>query len=47
MIAGEDVEDEMQRQNEYKEQIKEIREMEEIEILFENENGFVAQIKSR
>lgn len=39
--------DEMQRQNEYKEQIKEIREMEEIEILFENENGFVAQIKGR
>ena len=29
------------------EQIKEIREMEEIEILFENENGFVAQIKGR
>ena len=39
--------DEMQRQNAYKEEIKEIREMEEIEILFENENGYVAQIKER
>ena len=29
--------DETQRQNAYKEEIKELREMEEIEILFENE----------
>ena len=39
--------DEMQRQNRYKEEIKEIREMDEIEILFENENGYVAKIKGR
>ena len=39
--------DEMQRQEAYKEEIKEIREMEEIEILFENENGYVAKIKGR
>ena len=39
--------DEMQRQESYKEEIKEIREMEEIEILFENENGYVAKIKGR
>lgn len=39
--------DEQQRQNAYKEEIKEIREMDEIEILFENENGYVAQIKGR
>ncbi|MBR3614033.1 MAG: hypothetical protein IKL55_02515 [Clostridia bacterium] len=39
--------DEMQRQNAYKEEIKEIREMENIEILFENENGYVARIKGR
>ena len=37
--------DEQQRQNAYKEEIKEIREMENIEILFENENGYVAKIK--
>ena len=39
--------DETQRQNAYKEEIKELREMEEIEILFENENGYVAEIKGR
>ncbi len=39
--------DEMQRQDAYKEEIKQIREMSEIEILFENENGYVAQIKGR
>ena len=39
--------DEMQRQEAYKEEIKEIREMEEIEILFENENGYIAKIKGR
>ena len=39
--------DESQRQKQYQEEIKEIREMDEIEILFENENGFVAQIKGR
>ena len=36
---------EQQRQDAYKEEITEIREMENIEILFENENGYVAQIK--
>lgn len=39
--------DEQQRQKEYQEQIEEIRKIENIEILFENENGFVAQIKGR
>lgn len=39
--------DEMQRQNLYKEEIEEIREMDDIEILFENENGYVAKIKGR
>lgn len=36
--------DEQQRQNAYKEEIKEIREMDNIEILYENENGYVAKI---
>lgn len=36
---------ELQRQNAYKEEIKQIRENENIEILFENENGYVAKIK--
>ena len=39
--------DEEQRQRNYKEEIKEIREMSEIEIIFENENGYVAKIKGR
>lgn len=39
--------DEEQRQNAYKEEIKEIKEMEDIEILFENENGYIAQVKGR
>lgn len=39
--------DEEQRQQAFKEEIKEIREMEDIEILFENENGYVAKIKGR
>ena len=39
--------DESQRQNAFKEEMKEIREMDEIEILFENENGYVAKIKGR
>ena len=39
--------DEQQRQKAFKEEIKEIREMEDIEILFENENGYVAKIKGR
>ena len=30
--------------NKYKEELKEIKQMDEIEILFENENGFVAKI---
>ena len=39
--------DEFQRQNAYKEEIKEIRKMNDVEILFENENGYVAKIKGR
>lgn len=38
---------ESQRQEAYKEEIKKIREMEDIEILFENANGYVAKIKDR
>lgn len=37
--------DEQQRQKIYKEEIKEIRKMSEI--LFENENGYIAQILDR
>ena len=39
--------DEQQRLNAFEEEIKEIREMEDIEILFENENGYVVKIKGR
>ena len=39
--------DEQQRLKAFEEEIKEIREMEDIEILFENENGYVAKIKGR
>ena len=39
--------DEQERQKAFKEEIKEIREMEDIEILFENENGYIAKIKGR
>ena len=39
--------DEGQREEQYQNEIKDIRKMEDIEILFENEHGFVVQIKGR